>query len=151
MLVRERMGIQHRCHQGVRVLLHDPDAVLADKKVLIVDDDIRNLFATTSMLERYKMEVFSAETGKAAVDSLRKNPGIDLVLMDIRLAHGDDGVDTAIALFEEFGVRSIFVSAHADDATQSRARKARPLGWLVNPFRLEELATVVKKALATGE
>ena len=52
--------------------LHDPDAVLAGKKVLIVDDDIRNIFAMTSMLERYKMEVFSAETGQAAIESLEK-------------------------------------------------------------------------------
>ena len=44
--------------------LHDPDAVLAGKKVLIVDDDVRNIFAMTSMLERYKMDVFSAETGR---------------------------------------------------------------------------------------
>ena len=48
--------------------LHDPDAILAGKKVLIVDDDIRNIFAMTSMLERYKMEVLSAETGKAAIE-----------------------------------------------------------------------------------
>ena len=54
--------------------LHDPDAVLAGKKVLIVDDDIRNIFAMTSMLERYKMEVLSAETGQAAIESLRKRP-----------------------------------------------------------------------------
>jgi len=47
--------------------LNDPNEILAGKKVVIVDDDIRNIFAMTSMLERYKMEVHSAETGKAAL------------------------------------------------------------------------------------
>ncbi len=53
--------------------LHDPDAVLAGKKVLIVDDDIRNIFAMTSMLERYKMEVISAETGQAAIEIIAED------------------------------------------------------------------------------
>jgi len=52
--------------------LNDPNEVLAGKKVVIVDDDIRNIFAMTSMLERYKMEVHSAETGKAALELLQK-------------------------------------------------------------------------------
>jgi CheY-like chemotaxis protein len=69
--------------------LHDPDAVLAGKKVLIVDDDIRNIFAMTSMLERYKMEVISAETGQAAIETLQKTDGVDLVLMDIMLPEMD--------------------------------------------------------------
>ena len=53
--------------------LHDPDAILAGKEVIIVDDDIRNIFAMTSMLERYKMEVHSAETGKAALSFSKAN------------------------------------------------------------------------------
>ena len=44
--------------------LHQADAVLAGKKVLIVDDDIRNIFAMTSILEPHKMHILSAETGK---------------------------------------------------------------------------------------
>src|SRR4030095_15241992 len=65
--------------------LHDPDAILVGKKVVIVDDDIRNIFAMTSMLERYKMSVHSAETGKAAIELLKNEPETDLVLMDIML------------------------------------------------------------------
>src|SRR5437762_1494127 len=52
--------------------LHDPNAILAGKKILIVDDDIRNIFAMTSLLERYKINVISAETGKAGIEALPK-------------------------------------------------------------------------------
>src|SRR4029079_1190566 len=58
-------------------------AVLEGKKVLLVDDDIRNIFAMTSVLERFKMNVVSAENGKDAIEALLKNKDIDIVLMDI--------------------------------------------------------------------
>src|SRR5438094_2943138 len=65
--------------------LHDPNAILAGKKILIVDDDIRNIFAMTSLLERYKINVISAEIGKAGIEALHKAGDIDLGLMDIIL------------------------------------------------------------------
>jgi DNA-binding NarL/FixJ family response regulator len=72
----------------------------------------------------------------------------DLAVMDIRLVHGDDGVNTAIAIFQNFSVRSVFVTAHSDGTTRSRADAARPLGWLEKPFRLDALVTAVLDALA---
>ena len=82
--------------------LHDPDAILAGKKVLIVDDDIRNIFAMTSMLERYKMDVHSAETGKDAIDLLQSGTETDLVLMDIMLPEMD-GYETMRAIRKMYG------------------------------------------------
>ena len=55
-----------------------PSTVLAGKKVLIVDDDIRNIFAMTSILEPHKMQILSAETGKAAIEILQNTPDIDV-------------------------------------------------------------------------
>ena len=69
--------------------LHHPDAVLGGKKVLLVDDDIRNIFAMTSMLERYRMEIVPAESGPEALEKLRANPDVDIVLMDIMLPEMD--------------------------------------------------------------
>ena len=60
--------------------LHHAGAVLAGKKVLIVDDDIRNIFAMTSMLEPYKMQILSAETGHGAIEMLQDTPDMDVVL-----------------------------------------------------------------------
>ena len=51
--------------------LYQADTALQNKRVLIVDDDIRNIFALTTVLERHKVEVFSAENGKAAIEMLK--------------------------------------------------------------------------------
>ena len=65
--------------------LHDAETVLAEKKVLIVDDDIRNIFAMTSVLERTRWRYLRPRPGKAAIELLQSNPDIDVVLMDIML------------------------------------------------------------------
>jgi CheY-like chemotaxis protein len=69
-----------------------------------------------------------------------------LVLMDIRLRGNDDGVEVAKELRTRFGLRCLFISAHADAATRQRAASAEPLGWLPKPFStaqlLQMLATV---------
>ena len=57
--------------------LHHSDTVLTGKRVLIVDDDIRNIFAMTSVLERHKMEVVAAESGKDALEQMEKSPPPD--------------------------------------------------------------------------
>ena len=60
-----------------------------DKKILIVDDDVRNVFALSSILEGYDMDVKYAENGREAIDVLISNPEIDLVLMDIMMPEMD--------------------------------------------------------------
>jgi HAMP domain-containing protein/signal transduction histidine kinase/CheY-like chemotaxis protein len=77
--------------------LHQAEAVLAGKKVLVVDDDIRNIFAMSSILEPYRMQVMSAETGRQAIDILQQTPDIDVVLMDIMMPDMD-GYDTMRAI-----------------------------------------------------
>ena len=69
--------------------LHPHGSVLAGKKVLIVDDDIRNIFAVTSVLERHQMAIAAAETGRAAIEILQNPPDIDIVLMDIMMPEMD--------------------------------------------------------------
>ena len=58
---------------------------LSSKKILIVDDDTRNIYALTSMLENYKMNLYFANNGIEAIKELNNNPDIDLVLMDIMM------------------------------------------------------------------
>src|SRR6185312_6620318 len=61
------------------------DPSLAGKKILIVDDDARNVFALTSKLERWEVIPLRAENGRQALEILKGSPGIDLVLMDIMM------------------------------------------------------------------
>ncbi|MDP2953269.1 MAG: response regulator, partial [Chloroflexota bacterium] len=65
------------------------DPVLAGKKVLIVDDDIRNIFSLTTVLEGYNMEVVYAENGRDGIDLLRRTSGIGVVLMDMMMPEMD--------------------------------------------------------------
>jgi CheY-like chemotaxis protein/signal transduction histidine kinase/HAMP domain-containing protein len=69
--------------------LRKKDPVLAGKKILIVDDDMRNIFALTSLLERYDMEVLYAENGKDGIETLKTTPGIDVALVDIMMPEMD--------------------------------------------------------------
>ncbi len=65
--------------------------------MLIVDDDIRNIFALTSVLERHDMVTVSAETGRDAINLLQAAPDVDIVLMDIMMPEMD-GIDTMQAI-----------------------------------------------------
>ena len=75
----------------------------------------------------------------------------DLILMDVRLASRIDGVDAAIAIFERLGIRSLFISAHADQVMREQARLARPLGWLNKPYTQAELVQAIRAAVAELE
>ena len=69
--------------------LHHTDPGLEGKKALIVDDDIRNIFALTSILEQYGIKVVYAENGKDGIELLKQTPGIDVVLMDVMMPEMD--------------------------------------------------------------
>jgi CheY-like chemotaxis protein len=75
--------------QRVLRRLAKSDPQLAERNVLVVDDDLRNIFALTSLLEGHKMHVQYAENGKRALQKLEENPNIDVVLMDIMMPEMD--------------------------------------------------------------
>jgi CheY-like chemotaxis protein len=129
--------------------LHDPDAILSGKKVLIVDDDIRNIFAMTSMLERYKMDVSSAETGKAAIEVLNQRPGIEVVLMDIMLPEMD-GYETMRAIRNMFGFEQLPIIALTAKAMKGDREKCIDAGasdYISKPVDTERLLTLLRNWL----
>ncbi len=93
------------------------------KKALVVDDDIRNIFAVTTLLERYRMRVVYAESGRAAIDILRDHPDVDVVLMDIMMPEMD-GYETiriirAEPRWKELPVIAVTARALKEDRDQS--------------------------------
>ena len=88
-----------------------------------------------------------ASTADEAVElATREHP--DLVLMDIRLDAGTDGVGAAIEIYERLGIRCIFCSGHADAKIRQSAQSAHPLGWLEKPYTSEGLIEAVRTGLA---
>ena len=70
-------------------MLHDPESVLRGKSVLLVDDDMRNLFALTQILQSNGIRVNVAKNGKQGLELLNAHPETDLVLMDIMMPEMD--------------------------------------------------------------
>ncbi len=119
---------------------------LAGKKVLIVDDDIRNIFALSSVLEEYQMKIVSAENGRDAIDLLRDQPGIDVVLMDIMMPEFD-GLDTMreirkSPLHQDLPI--VAVTAKAMKGDRERCIEAGAWDYLAKPVDREQLLSVLR-------
>jgi CheY-like chemotaxis protein len=111
-----------------------------------VDDDIRNIFAMTSMLERFKMNVVSAENGKDAIDLLLKTKDVDIILMDIMLP-AMDGYATirairAIASFEKLPI--IAVTAKAMKGDREKCIAAGASDYIAKPVDIERMRSVLQ-------
>jgi CheY-like chemotaxis protein len=126
--------------------LHEDDAVLNGRRVLIVDDDVRNIFALTSVLERYNMHILSAETGRDAIQILQDTPDIDAVLMDIMMPEFD-GLDTTRAIreipdFKELPI--IAVTAKAMKGDREKCIEAGAWDYLSKPVNPEQMLAVLR-------
>ncbi len=130
-------------------VLAEGDRSFEGKKVLIVDDDIRNLFAMTSLLERYGMTVVTAETGKAAIEILHQTPDICAVLMDIMLPEMD-GYETmravrAIPAFEKLPM--IALTAKAMKGDREKCIEAGASDYLAKPVEAAQLLAALRTCL----
>ena len=126
--------------------LHRAETVLAGKKVLIVDDDIRNIFAMTSVLERFKMEVVSAENGRDAIELLTAQGDIDIVLMDIMLPMMDCYTTIrAIREIEEFSdLPIVAVTAKAMKGDREKCIEAGASDYVAKPIDTEHLLSLLR-------
>jgi CheY-like chemotaxis protein len=126
--------------------LHETETVLKDKRILIVDDDIRNIFAMTSLLERYGMQIMSAETGKAALEKLQSVTDIEVVLMDIMMPDMD-GYDTMRAIRKFGKFRSLPVIALTAKAMKGDREKCIDAGasdYIAKPVDSAELLSLLR-------
>jgi CheY-like chemotaxis protein/HAMP domain-containing protein len=126
--------------------LHRRDPVLAGRKVLIVDDDVRNIFALTSALESHNMDVVHAENGQEGIDTLRATEGIEAVLMDIMMP-GMDGYEAirAIRQIERFkNLPIIALTAKAMKADRDRCIEAGASDYISKPLDIDQLLSLLR-------
>jgi signal transduction histidine kinase/HAMP domain-containing protein/ActR/RegA family two-component response regulator len=126
-----------------------PHAGLNGRRVLVVDDDLRNVFAITSVLELYGLTVVHAPSGQQGIDTLRADQDIDLVLMDVMMPEMD-GYTTTAAIREmpEFAdLPVIAVTARAMQGDRDKSLAAGATDYVTKPVDTEELLGCIKRWL----
>jgi CheY-like chemotaxis protein len=126
--------------------LHRSDDALVGKKVLVVDDDVRNIFALSSVLERRGMTVLTAGTGKAAIETLEFVPDVSIVLMDIMMPEMD-GYETMQVIRRNDSFRRmpiIALTAKAMKGDREKCLEAGASEYLAKPVNTEQLLSTLR-------
>jgi CheY-like chemotaxis protein len=126
--------------------LHRSDDDLVDKQVLVVDDDMRNIFALSSVLEPRGMTVITASTGFEAIEKLEATPGIAIVLMDIMMPEMD-GYQTMRAIRQKVEFRRlpiIALTAKAMKGDREKCLEAGASDYLAKPVNTEQLLSALR-------
>ncbi len=146
LFLHRRLEDLSETQRQVILSLHDGDKALSGQKVLIVDDDIRNIFALTSALEQHQMNTLSAETGRDAISMLEANPDIDIVLMDVMMPDMD-GLDTIREIRRNPAFRDtpiIAVTAKAMKGDREKCIEAGAWDYLAKPVDPDELLEMMR-------
>ncbi|QNB00367.1 response regulator [Massilia sp. Se16.2.3] len=152
-LLDETALFLHRSHASLPELqrkmleeIHALDGGLAGRKVLIVDDDLRNIFALSSLLERQQMQVLFAENGRDGIEVLEKDPTIEIVLMDIMMPEMD-GYDTmrAIRRIPKFkSLPIITLTAKAMKGDRDKCIAAGASDYITKPVDVAQLLSLMR-------
>ncbi|CAC9974298.1 HAMP domain-containing protein [Flavobacterium panici] len=152
-LVDQTALFMHRIHKDLPESMKDrietyylKEDVLINKKVLLVDDDVRNLFALTTALERFGLDVISAESGHEAIDILSQNLKIDIVLMDIMMPELD-GYETMKIIRKNIKHKDltiIAVTAKAMKGDRQRCIESGASDYITKPVNVEQLSSLMR-------
>jgi CheY-like chemotaxis protein len=126
--------------------LHRSDDDLVGKAVLVVDDDVRNIFALSSVLERRGMQVLTANTGSEAIDLLDSTSGLSIVLMDIMMPEMD-GYQTIRQIRKKSAFQRLPIVALTAKAMKGDREKCFEAGasdYLAKPVNTEQLLSVLR-------
>jgi CheY-like chemotaxis protein len=126
--------------------LHRSDEALVGRKVLVVDDDVRNIFALSSVLERRGMTVLTAGTGREAIATLESTPDIAIVLMDIMMPEMD-GYETMQVIRENSLFRRLPIVALTAKAMKGDREKCLEAGaseYLAKPVNTDQLLSALR-------
>ncbi|MEK3784284.1 response regulator [Paenibacillus sp. FSL R5-0810] len=126
--------------------LHNKEELFEGKKILLVDDDIRNVFALSSVLEGYNMDVTFAENGREAIELLQENPDYDLVLMDMMMPEMD-GYEAMrrlreMPVFEKLPIIALTAKAMKED--RAKCIEAGASDYMKKPIQTEQLLSLMR-------
>ncbi|MFP2931828.1 response regulator, partial [Pyxidicoccus sp. 3LG] len=130
---------------------NEKDNELAAKKVLVVDDDMRNIFALTSVLENHGMQVEFAENGRAAIEKLEQHRDVDIVLMDVMMPEMD-GYETMRAIRRDLKYASLPIIAVTAKALKDDREKCMAAGasdYLPKPVDTDKLLELIRLWVTT--
>ena len=152
-LLEELVGQLHMNHKQLpsqqRKLIESirlKEDVLTGKNILIVDDDVRNLFALTTAFERYNINVFTAESGKEAISMLNEDANIHMVLMDIMMPEMD-GYETTQRIRREnknSNLPIIAVTAKAMKGDRQKCIEAGASDYITKPVKVDQLLSLMR-------
>ena len=126
--------------------IRNKEDILTSKNVLIVDDDVRNLFALTTVFERFSINVITAESGQEAIQILNENPKIDMVLMDIMMPEMD-GYETTQRIRREHKNSTlpiIAVTAKAMKGDRQKCIEAGASDYITKPVKIDQLLSLMR-------
>jgi CheY-like chemotaxis protein len=126
---------------------------LGGRTVLVVDDDIRNVFALTSALEAHGLRVMHAESGKEGIEVLKQTNAVDAVLMDVMMP-GLDGHDTIRLVRQLEGCRDLpilAVTAKAMLGDREKCIEAGANDYVAKPVDIDELMAKLRSLIPVGD
>ncbi|HWD39859.1 MAG TPA: HAMP domain-containing protein [Fimbriimonas sp.] len=133
-------------------LKDEPEVSLAGRKILVVDDDVRNIFALTSTLEKQGMVVLFDERGKHAVKTLKETPDVEVVLMDVMMPEMD-GYETMRVIRQMKGRKDlpiIAITAKAMAGDREKCLDAGATDYLSKPVDTGQLFSMIRRLVAAS-
>ena len=126
--------------------LHGSNEVLRGRKVLVVDDDARNIFALTTLLENHDMDVISATNGRQAIELIENTPDLSMVLMDIMMPEMD-GYETMREIRKRPKFRTLPILALTAKAMKGDREKCLEAGasdYIAKPVNTDQLLSLMR-------
>lgn len=121
------------------------------KKILLVEDEALIALAEAACLKRHGYEVVTARSGQAAIQTVEKDPSIDLILMDIDLGEGMDGTEAATRILKQHDIPVLFLSGHSESEIVDRTDQIGAYGYILKNAGETVLLTSLRMAFKLNE
>ena len=120
------------------------------KRILLVEDEIISAVLMETQLKNIGYTLVNhVSTGENAILSAKQNPP-HLILMDIRLAGGIDGIEAVTRIQSESDIPAIFITGYEDPLIRERAEKLKPLAYLIKPLKFNNLQIIIDAFFLTN-